>query len=85
MAMEDAKNLRKPTLTKLEESKGDHRKSTLAKLEDYAIGVLWSFVERDASTWRFWIKITVVMVLVYTALPIAGYLFLLGRDLGYFD
>ena len=85
MAMEDENDLRKPTLVKLEEHEEDQRRSTLGKLEDYAIGVLWSFVERDASTWRFWIKVTLAMLLVNTALPIAGYLFILGRDLGYFD
>ena len=85
MAMEDEKNLEVPALTKLEEYQKDQPKTTLAKLEAYGTRVLWSFVERDASSWRFWIKVMVVMLLVNTALPIAGYLFFLGRDLGYFD
>ena len=58
------------------EGEGDHRKSTLAKLEQYAIGVLYSLVERPADNWRFWVKITVVMFLVTAgpAILIALYL-----------
>jgi hypothetical protein len=63
----------------------DNRKSALARLEDYAIGVLWSFVERDASNWRFWVKITVTMYLITAGPAIAISLFFLGRDLGYFN
>jgi hypothetical protein len=85
MAMEDERNLEEPTVTKLADFEKDHSKTILAKLEASGIRMLWSFVERDASTWRFWIKVTVVMLVVNTALPIAGYLFFLGRDLGYFD
>ncbi len=85
MAMGDEKNPEEPAVTKLGEYEKDHPKTTLAKLEAWAIRMLWSFVERDASSWRFWIKVAVVMLIVNTALPIAGYLFFLGRDLGYFD
>ncbi len=42
----------------------DDRKPTLAKLEEYALRMLYSLIERDASNWRFWLKITVVMFLV---------------------
>ncbi len=66
------------------EDEKDHRKSTLAKLEDYAIGMLYSFVERDASSWRFWVKITAVMFAVTAGPAIAIALFFLGRDLGFF-
>ncbi len=82
---EDEKGTQESTFADLEQYKKDSRKSFLERLDERGVKMLWSFVERDASTWRFWIKITVVMVLVYTALPMAGYLFLLGRDLGYFD
>ena len=70
---------------RLEEEEKDQRKPFLSRLEERAIKMLWSFVERDASTWRFWVKVTVVMLIVNTALPVAGYLFLLGRDHGYFE
>lgn len=61
------------------------RKPALARLEEYAIGVLWSFVERDASTWRFWVKVSTVMFLVTAGPAIAIAFFFLGRDLGYFE
>ncbi len=83
--MNNEKNIQKPTLLTLEKNEKDQRKSIFLRLEDRAIKMLWSFVERDASSWRFWVKIIVVMLLVNTALPIAGYLFFLGRDLGYFE
>ena len=63
----------------------DERKPVLARLEEYAIGVLYSFIERPADDWRFWVKITVVMFLVTAGPAIAIYLFFLGRDLGYFE
>lgn len=61
------------------------RKSALARLEKYAIGVLYSFIERPADNWRFWVKITVVMFLVTAGPAILISLFFLGRDLGYFE
>ncbi len=61
------------------------RKSALGRLEDRAIKMLWSFVERDASTPGFWIKITVVMFLTTAGPMIAIWLFFLGRDLGFFE
>ena len=67
------------------EDEKDHPKTILARLDAYGTKMLWSFIERDAGTWRFWIKVTVVMLIVNTALPIAGYLYFLGRDLGYFE
>ena len=79
------KKIGKQALVTLEKNEKDQRKSIFLRLEDRAIKMLWSFVERDASSWRFWVKIIVVMLLVNTALPIAGYLFFLGRDLGYFE
>jgi hypothetical protein len=85
MAMEDERNLEEPAVTKLADYEKDHSKTFLAKLDAYGTRMLWSFVERDASSWRFWVKVMIVMLIVNTALPIAGYLFFLGRDLGYFD
>ena len=63
----------------------DHRKPALAKLEEYAVGMLYSLVERDASDWRFWVKITVVMFLVTAGPAIAIFLFFLVRDLGFLN
>ncbi len=85
MAIEDEKDYREPTLAKPEEYKMDQRKSTLAKLEEYVIGVLYSLIERDASTWRFWVKITVVMFLVTGGPAVAIFLYFLGRDHGLFN
>ena len=62
----------------------EHRKPALARLEEYAIGVLYSFIERPADNWRFWVKITVAMFLVTAGPAIAIFLFFLGRDLGVF-
>ncbi len=67
------------------EDKKDDRKSMLGRLEDYAIGVLYSFLERPADNWRFWVKVTVVMFLLNAGPAIAIYLFFLGRDLGYLE
>ena len=83
--VEGEKDQRKPTLVKLEEYEKRHQKSRLARLEDYAIGFLYSFIERDASTWGFWIKITVVMFIVTAGPMFAIQLFFLGRDHGFFD
>ncbi len=70
----------------IEEREVEERpKSALGRLEDYAIGVLWSFVERDASTWQFWVKVSVTMFLVTAGPAIAIGLFFLGRDYGYFE
>lgn len=85
MAMQDEKEHLKPTLAKPEEDEKDPPKSTLARLEQYLIGVLYSFVERDASTKGFWIKVTVAMFLVTAGPAIAIYLFFLGREHGFFD
>lgn len=60
-------------------------RSRLLRLEDRAMRVLWSFVERDASTPWFWIKVTVVMFLVTAGPMVAIWLFFLGRELGYFE
>lgn len=81
--MEDEKGNQKPTLTRLETHKKDRQKPRLQRLEDYAIGVLYSFIERPADNWRFWVKITVVMFLVTAGPAIAIALYFLGRDLGY--
>ncbi|MBW2289413.1 MAG: hypothetical protein JRG90_16525 [Deltaproteobacteria bacterium] len=70
MTMEDEKN---------------SRKTALARLEDYAIEILYSFIERPAEDWRFWAKITGVMVIALVGPMIAISLFFLGRDLGYFN
>ena len=83
--MVDERDLEEPTVTKLADYEKDQPKTIWAKLDAYGTRMLWSFVERDASNWRFWVKVTLVMLIVNTALPIAGYLFFLGRDLGYFD
>ena len=85
MTAEDEKDSPKPTLAKLEKDEGDSRKSALGRLEDYAIGVLYSFIERDASNWRFWIKVTVAMFLVTAGPAILIGLYFLGHDLGYFE
>jgi len=59
----------------------DYRKPTLAKLEEYGVRMLYSFVERDASNWRFWVKVTVVMFLVTAgpAIVIVGLQILRGH------
>ncbi len=85
IVMDDEKGIRKQTLVRLEENEKNQRKPILSRLEERATKMLWSFIERDASSWRFWVKVIVVMLIVNTALPIAGYLFFLGRDLGYFE
>jgi hypothetical protein len=70
----------------MEMGEGKERpKSSLARLEEYAIGVLYSFIERPADNWQFWVKITVVMFLVTAGPAIVISLFFLGRDLGFFD
>ena len=63
----------------------DDRKPTLAKLEERALRVLYSLIERDAQSWGFWIKITAVMFVVTAGPAIAISLFFLGRDLGFFN
>ena len=70
---------------KVAEEEKEARKPILLRLEEYAIGVLYSFIERDASNWRFWVKLTVVMFLVTAGPAIAIALFFLGRDLGYYE
>ncbi len=67
------------------EDEEDTRKPALARLEEYAIGVLYSFIERPADNWRFWVKTTVAMFIVTAGPAILIYLFFLGRDLGFFD
>ncbi|MBW2270505.1 MAG: hypothetical protein JRH16_18220 [Deltaproteobacteria bacterium] len=67
------------------EEEKDERKSMLARLEEYAVEVLWSFIERDASDWKFWVKITVAMFLVTTGPAVAIFLFFFGREHGYFN
>lgn len=67
------------------EDEKDHEKSTLAKLEEHAIRMLWSFVERDAGSWRFWIKVATVMFLVTGGPAIMIHLFFLGPEYGYAD
>jgi hypothetical protein len=67
------------------EDEGDQRRSTLAKLEDSAIDFLYTFIERPAGNWRFWVKITVVMFTVTAGPAILIALFFLGRDLGFFQ
>jgi hypothetical protein len=67
------------------EDENDDRTSALARLEDYAIEVLYSFIERPADDWRFWVKITGAMVIALVGPMIAIILFFLGRDLGYFS
>ncbi len=63
----------------------ERRKPALARLEEFGIRVLYSFIERPADDWRFWVKITVVMFLVTAGPAIAIFLFFLGRDLGIFQ
>ena len=67
------------------EDEKDYRKPTLAKLEDYGVRVLYSFIERPADNWQFWVKTTVAMFLVTAGPAILIYLFFLGRDLGFFE
>jgi hypothetical protein len=67
------------------EDENDDRTSALARFEDYAIRVLYSFIERPADDWRFWVKITSAMVLALVGPMIAISLFFLGRDLGFFE
>ncbi|HJO23798.1 MAG: hypothetical protein GY772_09070 [bacterium] len=83
--MDDEKGIREQTLAGPGKDEKSQRRPFLLRLEDRGIRMLWSFVERDAGTWRFWVKVTVVMLIMNTALPIAIYLFFLGRDLGYFE
>jgi len=47
--------------------------------------MLYSFIERPADNWRFWVNTTVAMFVVTGGLAILIYLFFLGRDLGVFD
>lgn len=63
----------------------DQRRPALERLEEYATGVLYSFIERPADDWRFWVKITLVMFLVTAGPAIAIFLFFLGRDLGFLE
>lgn len=67
------------------EDEKDQRRPALERLEEYAIGVLYSFIERPAGDWRFWVKITLVMFLVTAGPAIAIFLFFLGRDLGFLE
>ncbi len=67
------------------EDEKEKRRSALQRLEQYAIGVLYSFIERPADNWRFWVKITVVMFLVTAGPAIAIFLFFLGRERGFID
>ncbi len=60
-------------------------KSALQKLEERGIQMLWSLIERDASTPSFWIKATVGMFVVTAGPMVAIWLFFLGRDLGIFE
>lgn len=60
------------------------RKSALARLEEYGVDVLYSFVERDADNWWFWVKVTTAMFITMAGPAIAIGLYFLGRDLGYF-
>ncbi|MCP5070386.1 MAG: hypothetical protein GY946_27775 [bacterium] len=63
----------------------DHQKSGFGRLEEYATDVLWSFIERDASNWKFWVKVSMTMFFVTAGPAIVIALFFLGRDLGYFE
>ena len=83
--MNDEKGTRGPTLVGLENDEKGQRKSIWSRLDERGTDLLWSFVERDAGTWRFWVKVTVTMFIMNTALLAAIYLFFLGRDLGYFE
>ena len=85
MAMEYEQDHQKPTLVKLEEYEKAHAKPPLVKLEEYVVGMLYSFLERDASNWRFWIKITVAMFLVTAGPAIVLALLSLRRDFGLFE
>ena len=67
------------------EDERDHRKPILARLDEYGVRVLYSFIERPADNWQFWVKITVTMFIVTAGPAILIYLFFLGRDLGFFD
>ncbi len=85
MAMEYEKDYQKPTLVKLEGHDEAHGKPTLVKLEEYFVRKLYSLIERDASNWRFWIKITVVMFIVTAGPAIVLALLSLRRDFGLFE
>ncbi len=83
--MDDEEGTRDPTLVEFEKDRKPRRKPILSRLDDRGTKMLWSFIERDASTWRFWAKIMGVMLIANTVLPAAIYLYFLGRDLGYFE
>ncbi len=85
MAIGEEKGDRAPALARLDEYKQQSQKSILARLEERGIRMLWAFVERDASNWRFWVKISLTMLVINTALPLAIYLYFLGRDYGYLE
>ena len=67
------------------EDERDSGKSALARLEQRAVRMLWSFIERDASTPWFWIKVATVMFLVTGGPAIVIHLFFLGPEYGYPD
>ncbi len=81
----EQKGRQEQVLADFQQYKKDMQKSYLLRLEARAVKFLWSFIERDASTWRFWAKIMGVMLIANTVLPAAIYLYFLGRDLGYFE
>ena len=83
--MEYEKDTQKPTLVKREEHEEAHRKPPLVRLEEYIVRMLYSFLERDVSNWRFWIKVTVVMFIATAGPAIVLALLSLRRDFGLFE
>jgi|ETNmetMinimDraft_26_1059896.scaffolds.fasta_scaffold63768_1 hypothetical protein len=71
--------------TKDQEDQAEGQEPSRTRLEERAIRMLYSFVERDASSWRFWAKVIAVMFLTTAGPAIAIALYFLGRDLGFFS
>ena len=60
-------------------------RSFLARLEQWGIGFLYSFLERDASNRWFWIRVTLAMLIVTGGPAVAIALYFYARGLGYFE
>ncbi|MCP4004810.1 MAG: hypothetical protein GY725_11490 [bacterium] len=91
MAQDDTDNPPEPDVANLEDyqrvgdPQGQVLQGKLARLEDWAIEMLYSFIERDGTQRRFWVKILLVMFIMNAGPAILIALFFFGRDLGYFE
>ena len=83
MAVDDKRDDLTPTLANLETHKKDPKKSFWARLDEWGIAMLWSFIERDAGDRKFWIKVTLTMFFVTASPAIAIALYFFARDHGY--